>query len=716
MQSLEILRYRIGIHLARFVRIREIAVSGILIATSLSLFAVETQTADRSIQIPAFSEVRSSHLPSDAILLDRNGIKLQTIRVNPRIRNLEWWNANAISPYLQQALIVAEDRLFYEHKGIDGLAFFRAVFGYLTGSSYRGASTISMQVASLLQLDLRDTTESKSVTKKIRQINAAIDLESKWSKEEILSYYINHVPMRGELVGIPAASYAHFGIPPSELNPFQSLILSAMVRSPNADLSILKARASQLAARLNWKFREEDWEKWIRSGWFDPSLSAWKANHAYHYTKMHSNGKPGIFRSSLDSSLQLKVNSILKSQLLQLRSKNVHDGGVLVIDNETGEVVAYSGGIFGVSGAVFLDSVLAKRQAGSSLKPFLYALAIEKRYLTSTSLLSDTPLNLDVLQGVYRPSNYDRQYRGNVKMKIALGSSLNIPAVRTILLTGVPEFHQFLNLLGFRYLREADYYGYSLALGTADIRLYDLTRAYSVLGRMGLDLENRRILSPSTSFIVSYILADREARSLGFGLENYLSTRFFSAVKTGTSQDMRDNWCVGYNRKYTVGVWMGNLNGEPMQDVTGITGAAPVWREIMESLYEDALQKGGSAEMFEFSQDLPDDLVSYKGEYYLPGTEPHPEFSAFSEYEAPQKILYPTDGIVFTVDPDIPPSRQKVMFQFSGSNSSLYWYLNDRRLKNLGKDLSWTPVPGLYKLEVRDLKGKVYDSVKFVVR
>ena len=264
-------------------------------------------------------------------------------------------------------------------------------------------------------------------------------------------------------------------------------------------------------------------------------------------------------QSTLDRDLQGFALDALRRHVAEVHERNVDDGAVVVVENSTGEVWAYVGGTGALSSAPYVDGVRAMRQPGSALKPFLYALALERRLLTPASLLEDTPLELPEQRGLYRPLDYDREFRGLVSMRVALASSLNVPAVRTIGMVGVEAFTGQLRMLGFEgIVEQGDYYGAALALGSADVRLWDLVNAYRTLANGGrysaMRLFTRRRAGASrgkstrraTAFLISDILADRASRAATFGLENSLATRFWSAVKTGTSKDMRDNWCVGY--------------------------------------------------------------------------------------------------------------------------------------------------------------------------
>jgi penicillin-binding protein 1C len=298
--------------------------------------------------------------------------------------------------------------------------------------------------------------------------------------------------------------------------------------------------------------------------------------------------------------------------------------------------------------------------------------------------------------------------------------------VRLLSLVGVEPFLVKLRQLGFRGLREAgDFYGPSLALGTADVSLLDLVGAYAALANGGVRQELHlargaeegrnaaRVFSPEAAFLVSDILADREARCFTFGLENPLATRVWSAVKTGTSKDMRDNWCVGYSEHYTAGVWFGNFSGRPMWDVSGITGAAQVWAEMMVRLHagvkslEPNPPSGVTRQAVEGSQTLRD-------EWFLRGTEPSARLEPTGR--SFQRIRYPAKGTIITLDPDIPEDRQKVLFSAQERSRDHRWTLNGRTVGSAGAALAWKPARGKHVLSLVDREGKIMDSVPFEVR
>jgi penicillin-binding protein 1C len=346
--------------------------------------------------------------------------------------------------------------------------------------------------------------------------------------------------------------------------------------------------------------------------------------------------------------------------------------------------------------------------------------------LTPASVLDDSPVDIAVPNGLYSPGNYDHQFRGRVSAREALASSLNVPAVKALCLVGVDPFLAKLRELGIKGLRESgDFYGPSLALGTADVSLLDLVNAYMTLANGGVkrevhlsrnddaDEKTGRVFSREAAFLVSDILSDREARSFTFGLENPLTTRTWSAVKTGTSKDMRDNWCVGYSSAYTVGVWFGNFSGQPMWDVSGITGAAQVWAEVMNRL--NSVDKSPKPEP-------PPAIVrqgignpqSQRKEWFIQHTEP----SATLELAGRtfQRIEYPASGTVITLDPDIPESQQRVLFSAHERTNDHRWILNGKTLGSAAASVAWKPKKGNHRLALVDGKGKVLDSVSFEVR
>ncbi len=691
-----------------------------LMVVSLSLIL-----SGQAAAMPAYEEVRSSHRKSDLLLVDRRGEVIHELRVNAVGRRLDWTALQDISPALQEAVIQAEDKRFYHHAGVDYLAMTGALIRGMTSASFRGASTLTMQLASMLDRRLLPIKGKRSLSQKWGQMRVAFDIEETWSKKQILEAYLNLVTYRGELQGIAAASRALFGKNPHGLLQSESLILASMIRAPNASFEETRKRSVLLSKALQWPVEVAEVDLNVRKIYVGPNPLEPRTALAPHVARQLLAGKvdQGAISCTLNAQTQRFALERLKHYLTALTTQNVHEGAVVVGENSTGDILAY---VSSSEQAPYVDGVKAGRQAGSALKPFLYALAFDEKMLTPASVLEDSPVDIAVANGIYSPANYDHQFRGGVSARVALASSLNVPAVRTLSLVGVESFLTKLRELGLNGLKESgDFYGPSLALGTADVSLLDLVSAYMTLANGGVRRELRmsqgaegsrkrvRIFSQEASFLVSDILSDREARSFGFGLENPLATRTWSAVKTGTSKDMRDNWCLGYTDRYTVGVWFGNFSGRPMWDVSGITGAAQVWAEIMNRLCagEKSLMPEPPAGMTRHAIEASGTL---RNEWFIRGTEPSAPLALTGRTF--QRIQYPAPGTLITLDPDIPEAQQRVIFSARERSKNHQWILNGKRLRSAGAALAWKPKRGKHLLALTDREGKVLDSVSFEVR
>jgi penicillin-binding protein 1C len=681
--------------------------------------------------LPTYQEVRQSYVKSDSLLLDRHGEIIHELRTDKERRRLDWTPLKNISPALKEAVIQAEDKRFYDHGGVDYRSLGAALIQGLTSESIRGASTITMQLASILNKEIQPKKGRRSIWQKERQILNAWEIEKKWSKIEIFEAYLNLLTFRGELQGILAASRGLFGKDPHGLGQSESLILASLIRSPNASSSELVKRMSHLNKVMDWKIGEGEIHSKVRQIFLGPNLPRQREDLAPHVARHLLKRRPhgSSVTCTLDSGIQRFVIDRITHHLLSLRSQNMKDGAVLVVENGTGDVLAYVSYSGEPYSARFVDGVQAKRQAGSTLKPFLYGLAFEQRILTPASLLDDSPLDIAVISGIYQPRNYDSHFKGPVTTRIALASSLNVPAVKTLSLVGIEPFLNKLRQLGIKGLNESgDFYGPSLALGSADVSLWELTNAYRSLASKGVWSELRlisqenhsdrknRIFSKEASFLISDILSDREARSVTFGFENPLSTRFWTAVKTGTSKDMRDNWCIGYSRKYTVGVWTGNFSGEPMWNVSGITGAAPIWIEVMNFLHRNdpSIKREVLPSLVRKEIEFPQGITPSIKEWFIPGTEPNSKSQRIAQFN--HRIVYPPSGTVIALDPDIPVELQKIFFIAQTSENDFRWILNDAPMEAAGKTIPWTPKAGKYSLALADKEEKILDYIDFEVR
>jgi penicillin-binding protein 1C len=690
-------------------------------AFAAALFIASVRTV---VAVPAFEEVQRAYLPSEAVLLDRHGEVIHELRVDAKVRRLPWVPLARVSPALVDAVLRAEDKRFFEHSGVDWRALGDAAVDTVVRGAPRGASTLSMQVAAMLEPQLKATGQRRTVTQKWDQIRAAGELEKAWTKRRILEAYLNLSTFRGELVGVGAAARGLFGKDPSGIDEREAAILAALLRGPNAKPPVVAKRACQLAGA-------------------SPCTPYESLASAYLAEPPRFEGRPALapqlarelltkdarrVQTTLDAHLQVLMLETLQRQLAQLASRNVRDAAGLILDNASGEVLAYVGNTGASSSAPFVDGVRAPRQAGSTLKPFLYALAIEDRLLTAAALLDDAPANLVTPSGLYVPQNYDREFRGIASVRTSLAGSLNVPAVRTLMLVGTERFADRLRETGFEGVVESgDYYGFSLALGSADVTLWQLANAYRALANGGQWSRPRVLPAPpgrsvavmdaGAAYIVSDILSDRNARSITFGLDNPLATRFWTAVKTGTSKDMRDNWCIGYSRRYTVGIWVGNFDGAPMRDVSGVSGAAPAWLDVMNALHRSEARAAAPARpadvVVQHVRFVPE-IEAERDELFLAGTEVA-EVQVKPALPAAARIVYPGEGTIIALDPDIPASAQRVRFEASVTGSNLRWRILGATPEAVA-DALWQPRAGRFELALVDADGRELDRVRFEVR
>ncbi|WP_449414067.1 penicillin-binding protein 1C [Pandoraea soli] len=708
--------------------------------------------------IPSFDEVHRDWRASDWILLDRRGIPLQRLRADMQAQRGDWVTLADVSPAFRQALIVSEDKRFYEHSGVDWRGVAAAAWGNLWHTRTRGASTLTMQLAGLLDDDLRPSTRNRSVSQKIGQAATALWLEQRWRKDQILEAYLNLVPFRGELVGISAVAQTLFGKFPSGLDARESALAVALLRAPNAPA----ARVAQRACGILRDMRQasdcnglDGYAQLVFSRPASVMTTRDAVGLAPHFARrVFSASRPPAgtrIVSTLDANLQRMAVTTLQQTLRELgapgRSRNVQDGAIVVIDNASGDILAWVGSSGPLSSAAQVDGVTSLRQAGSTLKPFLYARAIAEHRLTAASLLDDSPIDLPTGGGLYIPQNYDHHFKGWISARTALASSLNVPAVRTLVMVTPRRFAQTLVSLGLPLTQSGDFYGYSLALGSADVTLLTLANAYRALANGGIasgvnermpatarpsggDVTNARarnathttVFSPQVSFIVSDMIADRQARTRTFGLDSPLSTRYWTAVKTGTSKDMRDNWAVGYSRHYTVGVWVGNADGAPMWDVSGVSGAAPIWHRLMDYLHRRtaSLPPAPPPGLEHVAVQYAERVEPARDEWFLPGTSQRTIVLSSLATKAPGgplwRIAGPPDGTIVALDPDIPPANQRLWFQVAAAwPKGAAWRLDGKPLAGHAR-VGWLPWPGRHTLELVDAAGAMRDRVHFEVR
>jgi penicillin-binding protein 1C len=674
--------------------------------------------------LPDYAHARAAYTPSEAWLYDRNGRLIDSARVDFAVRRLAWTPLDQISPAAREVILAAEDKRFASHWGVDWWAVGGAIRDRAEGKSGRGASTLSMQVAGFLAPDL-DRPGSRGAWTKMRQMRAGMAIESRWTKDQILEAYLNLAGFRGEAQGIGAAALGLFGKTPAALTRDDALLLAALLPDPGANAERLARRACAMA-------HETDCTRFTgaaasmlgpaRSLALDPGLAPHLANMLLT--------RPGLkVTTTIDAGIQQVATEALRRQLMGLGGTRARDGAVVVVDNATGEILAMVGGIGGNSTAPSVNGATAYRQAGSTLKPFLYAQAIEKGYLTAASILDDSPVQLDTASGLYVPQNYDKGFKGPVSARVALAGSLNVPAVRTLLLVGVEAFRDRLFDTGYAGLTEAgDYYGFSLALGSAEVTLVEQADAYRslALGGRWTPLHvikdekvegERRTTSPQAAWIVADMLADPNARAATFGIDSALRLPFWSAAKTGTSKAMRDNWCVGFSDRFTVAVWVGNLEGDPMRAVSGTSGAAPVWRDVMMALHagQPGRQPLRPADIEERRVTFSGGIDQPRREYFVKGTGMTQVTTAPAESRRP-RITNPIAGSVYALDPDIPPERQRMAIAVNGDVTGHRLLLDKKDLGAADAHPMILAPPGRHTLKLVDLSGRVVDQVFFTVR
>ena len=709
--------------LARFdPRVRKRALAGLIGAVVLGLATLDWVT--RPPLLPTFGDLKAHWQPSEAWLYDRSGHVLDQVRVDFDARRLAWTPISAISPELSRAVIRAEDRRFMNHGGIDWLAIAGSLRARVSGQKSRGASTITMQLSAFLSPEIA-RPGSRSMIDKLRQARAAWAIESRWSKTEVLEAYLNLVPLRGEVQGVGAGALMLFGKSPAALDRREAAVMAALLPDPGAAGPRVAERACRLLPAADCPALQalaDSAVTSVRLGAIDRGLAPHLAAHLLT--------APGMkVTTTLDPRIQALAVTALRHQLEGLGARRVRDGAVVVLDNASGEVLAYVGGVGMGSTAAAVDGASALRQAGSTLKPHLYAQLIEKKWLTAASILEDSPVQLDTASGLYVPRNYDNAFMGPVTVRRALANSLNVPAVRALLLDGVQPFRDRLWDLGYTGLQEdGSYYGYSLALGSAEVTLLQQANAYRTLANLGrwsaLRLRKddpagaeRQLIDPAAAWIIGDVLADAGARAGTFGVDSALRLPFWAAAKTGTSKAMRDNWCIGYSDRFTVAVWVGNLEGDPMRAISGTSGAAPVWRDVMIALHQDRAgrQPPRPADVRVQHIALAGLGEPPRSEWFKAGTAQAKMASAPAFARRP-RITNPVSGAVYAFDPDIPANRQSLGVAVVGPVENFRLAVDGREFAKAPNMPQLPMIPGSHLLALLDESGRTVDQVRFTVK
>jgi penicillin-binding protein 1C len=735
--------------------------------------------------LPYLAPIRATDLVQDQQAVefrDRNGLPLGTVLTRDQEHTVAVL-LGQISPYFIQAILAAEDQRFYQHGALDERAIVRSVLEAIQARQIvSGASTITMQLARMIHPIPRTSVG------KLQEIWVSWRLTAGMSRDEVLQSYINRLPMGSNIYGVEAAARIYFGISASNLNVAQASLLAAIPNDPNqlnpyARWEALKRRQAYVLNRMV-KDGHLTRTQADRVAGEEISLQSRQqgiiaAPHFLFWVADQLPNHPAQVQATIDRPLQQFVEIQVQQVMRSLAPNNVHHAAALVLDNRSGDVLAYVGSpdYFADAQMGRNDGVQALRQPGSTLKPFLYELALEKRIIRPNTVLADVPTRYAIPGAkLYTPSDYSETFQGPVRVRVALANSLNVPAVRVLEKVGVPSFLERLRQLGFNHLtRSPDYYGLGLTLGSGEVSLWELAQAYLTMARQGEEIRVRWQVAgdkqeekvkaegaEGTSFVwalLTDMLSDPHARAKAFGVESLLGLPFPAAVKTGTSSDFRDTWTVGFTTDYTVATWVGNFNGAPMRQVSGVTGAAPLWNRIMLHLHEhketSAFPSPGGMvkrpicalsgarptsacptvvqEYF-----YPQDLGEYDRQsdpFYQTVTTSTGQIqhrlklpAEYNEWLAMQppgmndgqlRILSPRSGDSFLLDATEPPSSkmaQRLEFKLaSPPTQPVEWRLNGKAIATQTNNfLFWTPKPGNWTLQVKS--GEMTDQVKFQVQ
>lgn len=574
------------------------ALGALTLLSALASFVALAWVASYSMALPAEVVAPSRGLR----LLDRHGQELARVR-DARGNLAEAVPLGELSPWLVPALVAAEDQRFFAHPGIDGLAVLRAVRDNVrSGRVVSGASTVTQQLARTL------FDRPRTPWGKWRELALSFRLERELAKTQILEAYFNRVQFGPRITGVGAASRAYFDKPPRALSLAEAAALVAIVRGPSrydperapdrlrARRDFILERMSALGlAPLDEVERARRAPLVLHEGYVLPG--------AFHFVRAalrreHADVELAS-RSTLDGRLQRRVESAVRGFGARLAEHRASAAAVLVLDNASSAVRAYVGSPDYHARAALgqNDGVLALRQPGSTLKPFVYALGMRDLGLHAASLLPDLERSFESEDGSYLPQNFDRRFHGPVRLAPALAASLNLPALHVAERLGPESVGRFLAELGFAHLGAPREHGPGVALGAPPVQLAELTAAYAALARGGVHLPlryfeaeaaapARRVLPLAVARQITAILSDPSERAATFGRDGPLELDVPVAVKTGTSKGNRDNWVVGYTHEVTVGVWVGNFDGSPMLRSSGATGAGPLFHAVMTASVE----------------------------------------------------------------------------------------------------------------------------------
>lgn len=578
--------------------------------------------------LPKPSDLTKRQIDVSTKIYDRNNILLYTIYKD---KNRSLVSLNSLNNNVKYATIAAEDAEFYNHPGFSIKGILRAIFKNVRDGKIEGGSTITQQLVKNALL-----SSEKTYVRKIRELILSVGVEMKFNKDEILEMYLNEVSYGGNVYGIQQASIHYFGKNAKDLNLAESALLAGLPQSPtryspfgnNPDLTFSRQREVLHLMKINKFITEEDEKKALTTKiTFAPNKQQILAPHFVMYIReklIEEYGEEMVLKgglsvkTTLDINIQTLAEKAVKEELLKLKKLNVNNSGVIVLDPKTNDILAMVGSVdyFDWQNDGNVNVTTRLRQPGSSIKPVNYALGLSNG-LTLASTIDDYPISFKVLgQKPYTPKNYDGAYKGRITLRQALAQSRNIPAVKILASNGVNNMISLAEKMGITTWKDRSRYGLSLTLGGGETKLIEMAQVYSVFANLGVkkDIQdiieiknyenktifsnnrngkksiNQIVLDPRVSYLIIDVLKDNISRSPAFGLNSMLVIPNHPevAVKTGTSNELKDNLTIGFNQNYLVAVWVGNNNGSPMSRIaSGITGAAPIWNRIMRALVEN---------------------------------------------------------------------------------------------------------------------------------
>jgi len=568
--------------------------------------------------LPSPTRLGNYPFPASSLIYDRDGQLLYEIYTE---KNRTPIKIEEVPDYVKQTAIASEDKNFYRHHGIDFGGIFRASYNIIFHQTLQGGSTITQQLVKNALL-----TPERTIKRKVRELILTFLVEVIYSKDRILEMYLNQTPYGGTAWGIESASQTYFNKQAKDLNLAEAALLAGLPASPTrfspfgAHPELAKERQERVLKQMvESDFINQEQAEQAQKEELDfakPSIGI-KAPHFVLYIKellVEQYGERTVEQgglkvtTTLDLDLQEFAQQSVASEVAKLKNLSISNGAALVTNPQTGEILAMVGSkdYFDKEIDGNVNVTLMSRQPGSSIKPLNYALGLEKKVITPATIINDVPSCFAVPgQKLYCPVNYDGSFHGPTQVRFALGNSYNIPAVDVLVLNGLPDFVQKANQMGISTFKNPDDYGLSLTLGGGEVKMNDMATAFSSLANLGIrqdiwaikkveeqngkilfekkEEEGPRVLSMETAYLISHILLDNNARTAAFGPSSYLVVKNHPevSVKTGTTNDRRDNWTIGYTPSRLTVVWVGNNDNTPMSYVaSGVTGASPIWNKI----------------------------------------------------------------------------------------------------------------------------------------